>query len=139
VIAVAPRPHDPRERDEIARVGAWQVRQFSPGDAKLAYFTSRGFLHVQLWHAGAGISVLTPSRLTAGRFEAWLPGGQRPASYAWRDLMPHLDPVVIPTPAEVRAVERWFVARHEPPEVRLLRAWWAAAPGTRQRPRVRHV
>lgn len=134
---VPPASHDPNERHEIARVGTWQLRQFAPGDTKLPYFTTRGFLHVQLWHEDAGISILTPSRLTAGRYEAWLPDGQRVASPVWRGVVACLPPIPAPTAAELRAIERWFVVRHEPPEVRLLRTWWAAVPGVHGR--VRHV
>lgn len=119
-----PRPHDPREREVVGRAGAWEVRQFAAGDAKLAYFTVRGFLHLQLWHPQAQISILTPSRLTAGHFEAWL-ADTRIAVRRWVDLDAALGGRA-PAQAELRALERWFVLRHEPAELHLLRLWWAA-------------
>ncbi|MCA9690593.1 MAG: hypothetical protein R3A51_09190 [Nannocystaceae bacterium] len=75
-----PPPHDPRERILQRLLGPWHVRQFPPGDARLAYFTPRGLLHLQLWHPEAGVSVLTPSRLTNGRFEVFpVDGWKHPA------------------------------------------------------------
>lgn len=64
-----PPPHNPVERELAMRVGAWEVRVF--GGRKLEYFVSRGFWHLQLWHPDAGISILTPSRLTRGLYEAF--------------------------------------------------------------------
>ena len=62
-------PHDPRERETIDNTGDWLVLQFPTTDQKLEYFTRFGFLHLQLWHPVAEISVLTPSRLTDGCYE----------------------------------------------------------------------
>jgi len=64
-------PHDPRERAAIDSVGEWLVCQFPAGDQRLEYFADRGFLHLQLWHPIAEISVLTPSRLTEDCFEMY--------------------------------------------------------------------
>jgi len=66
-----PPPHDPRERALVDFVDGWQVRVFPATDPKFRYFVSRRLLHVQLWHPEARVSVLTPSRLTAGCFEAF--------------------------------------------------------------------
>lgn len=62
-----PAPHDPRERELALLEGLWEVRIF--GGRKFEYFVSRGFWHLQLWHPTAGVSVLTPSRLTLGFYE----------------------------------------------------------------------
>lgn len=130
-----PPPHDPRERVPLADLGAWQVLQFPREDPKLAYFTTRGFLHLQLWHAGARLSILTPSRLTAGRFETWRAGGPRTSAAEWSELAAQVADVTLPVAAQVRALERWMVSRHEPAQLRLLRTWWrgAAPPAHRGR------
>jgi hypothetical protein len=119
-----PSPHDPWERCALAWVGEWDVRQFSTADPKLDYFRRRGFLHLQLWHPGARISILTPSRLTAGNFEAWAQGGERFAVSRWNDLGAHFEGIALPTATEVAALESWFVRREEPRALHQLRTWW---------------
>jgi hypothetical protein len=128
-----PSPHDPRERVAIGAAGQWSIRQFAPQDPKLAYFTGRGFLHLQLWHPEHRISILTPSRLTAGRFEAWAVGGDRLTVVSWDEIAAGLGDITAPTAAEIRALERWLVMRHEPAPLRLLRTWWAAPPARQVR------
>lgn len=64
-----PPPHDPRERERTLVVEGWEVRLFT--GRKLEYFVPRGFWHLQLWHPHARVSVLTPSRLTCGLYEAY--------------------------------------------------------------------
>lgn len=121
-------PHDPREREVVAVAASWHVLQFPPVDPKLAYFASRGFLHLQLWQPETRWSILTPSRLTAGNFEARPVGGERIATRSWAALAAALaaHDVLVPGAAEVRALERWLVMRRETPQLRLLRTWWAA-------------
>lgn len=64
-----PPPHDPRERELTLYLGDWQLRVF---DGRFSeYFIPRGLWHLQLWHAERQISVLTPSRLTSGLYEAF--------------------------------------------------------------------
>ena len=79
-----PRPHDPRERilvDTCAPDLAhptyrhWEVRQFDPAGIFHCYFGDHGMLHLQLWHPWSGVSLLTPSRLTAGRYEVFPSAG----------------------------------------------------------------
>ncbi|MGK3987002.1 hypothetical protein WME99_28440 [Sorangium sp. So ce136] len=64
-----PPPHDPRERELALVVAGWEVRLFA--GRKFDYFVTRGFWHLQLWHPEARVSVLTPSRLTRGLYEAY--------------------------------------------------------------------
>ncbi|XXX73227.1 hypothetical protein WMF30_36820 [Sorangium sp. So ce134] len=64
-----PPPHDPRERELALVVAGWEVRVFV--GRKFEYFVARGFWHLQLWHPEARVSVLTPSRLTRGLYEAY--------------------------------------------------------------------
>jgi hypothetical protein len=64
-----PAPHDPRERELALFLDGWEVRIF--GGRMFQYFVSRGFWHVQLWHPVARVSLLTPSRLTCGFYEAF--------------------------------------------------------------------
>lgn len=66
---IPPPPHDPRERGLALKVSDWEVRVF--GGRKFQYFVRRGLWHVQLWHPRARISVLTPSHLTRGFYEAF--------------------------------------------------------------------
>jgi hypothetical protein len=120
-----PRPHDPRDRAVVADLGIWQARQFAVDDAKLAYFAPRGFLHLQLWHAGRGVSVLTPSRITGGRYETWAADGERIAAWSWDEIQELLVGLAVPGQRRLAALEAWFVKRHEPRQVHLLRRWWA--------------
>ena len=126
-----PRPHDPTEREVVSYLGDWQVRQFPESDSKLAYFTGRGFLHVQLWHPGRGVSVLTPSRLTGGRFDVWTDDGRMSLPH-WNAVRQAIAEVATPGPVEVEALERWFVLRHETADIHLLRVWWASQPRARR-------
>ncbi|WP_438004112.1 hypothetical protein WME89_35480 [Sorangium sp. So ce321] len=64
-----PPPHDPRERELALVVAGWEVRLF--GGRRFEYLVTRGFWHLQLWHPEARVSVLTPSRLTRGLYEAY--------------------------------------------------------------------
>jgi hypothetical protein len=64
-----PPPHDPRERELALVTDGWEVRLFA--GSKFQYFVTRGFWHLQLWHPRERVSVLTPSRLTCGFYEAF--------------------------------------------------------------------
>lgn len=121
-----PRPHDPFERVVVAVADGWEICQFADADPRLAYFTPRGFRHVQLWHPDAQVSVLTPSKLTSGAFEVWSTT-VRFACPRWEDVVCALPEVILPGAAQVRAFEHWLVAVHEPPTVRLLRHVWRHA------------
>jgi hypothetical protein len=126
LVSSLPPPHDPGERTPVAWVGLWEVRQFPDGDARLAYFRPRGFHHLQLWHPSERISILTPSRLTAGRFEVWPESSLRSSAATWREVTEHLAGLGVesPTAVEIVALESWFLASDEPRAMRLLRLWW---------------
>lgn len=64
-----PPPHDPRERELALVIDGWELRLF--GERKFQYFVTRGLWHVQIWHPTGRVSVLTPSRLTCGFYEAY--------------------------------------------------------------------
>jgi len=66
-LARLPPLHAPFDRELLARVGPWEVRRHA--DDRFGYFATRSLLHLQLWHPACRVSVLTPSRLTGGRFE----------------------------------------------------------------------
>lgn len=75
-----PRPHDPGERLFVETCAPdlthptyrhWEVRLFDPAGIFHCYFGDHGMLHLQLWHPWSGVSLLTPSRLTAGRYEVF--------------------------------------------------------------------
>ena len=116
-----PPPHDPRERVVLGTVGAWQVLGFAPDDVKFDYFASRGFLHLQLWHPEKGVSLLTPSCLTAGRYEGFPLFGWK---YASADLakvsgfIGSLFDIEVPPGPWLLALHRWYVS---PAERRALR------------------
>jgi hypothetical protein len=131
LVSSLPPPHDPGERTLVAWVGLWEVRQFPDGDARLAYFRPRGFHHLQLWSAAERVSILTPSRLTAGQFEVWREGGQRSSAPTWRHVTEQLSGIAVPSALEISALESWFIEREEPRTLRLLRAWWRRAPSRR--------
>jgi hypothetical protein len=128
-----PRPHDPRDRQIVADLGAWEARQFAVDSDKLSYFAPRGYLHLQLWHPARAVSILTPSRITRGRYETWAAGGDRIAMASWRELGEVLRETPLPRPARLTAIERWFVHRHEPAAVLLLRRWWEVSSPRRSR------
>lgn len=131
LVSKLPPPHDPDERTGVAWVGLWQVRQFAEDDARLAYFRPRGFHHLQLWNPAERISILTPSRLTAGKFEVWPEGGERWSAATWREVGDRLAGIAVPSAIEVGALESWFIAREEPRSLRLLRLWWRREPAAR--------
>jgi hypothetical protein len=105
-----PRPHDPTERELVGQIGPWQVRRFPLSSAKHEYCARRGFLHLQLWHREAGVSVLTPSRLTGDQFDI-AGGGTRvvvPAPAALSQVLAahHIRP---PSMARLTALVEWHV------------------------------
>jgi hypothetical protein len=120
--------HDPTERELVAFAGDWELRQFSESDRRFAYFVTKGFAHVQLWHRASGTSIITPSRMTGGNFELFS-GTQdlRFAASTWIAIADALDALGVAPPSrhEVRAIERWFVLPNETRAGRLLRSWWA--------------
>ncbi|MBX3259642.1 MAG: hypothetical protein KIS78_27160 [Labilithrix sp.] len=105
-----PPPHDPRDREATLRLGAWEVR-VSTGRA-FECFVQRGLWHVQLWHAEAKISILTPSRLTGGAYEAFPSHGWKARSQTYEGLVGILEAehgVRLPSVAQVHWVERQLV------------------------------
>lgn len=124
LVSSLPSPHDPGERTRVAWVGLWEVRQFPDGDARLAYFRPRGFHHLQLWNPAARISILTPSRLTAGMFEVWPERGERSSAATWRQVTEQLSGIAMPSALEnLRAgelVHRARRAAHAAPPAHLV-------------------
>lgn len=111
-----PPPHDPRERALVAVLDGWEVRVFPPCDQKYQYFVSRGFLHAQLWHREAGVSVLTPSRLTGGLFELFpYAGWKAPVRTAplLRSMVAQTHGVPLPSLRRLRSVIEWYVRAEE--------------------------
>lgn len=109
-VAWPPPPHDPRERELALRLGGWEVRLF--GNPKFEYFVTRGFWHLQLWHPLGRVSVLTPSRLTRGFYEAfpvfdWK--GHASTYDALANLVSRIHSVRLPQGADVARVEKALV------------------------------
>ena len=105
-----PPPHDPRERELALMLDAWEVRLF--GGRKLEYFVTRGFWHAQLWHPEARISILTPSRLTLGLYEAFPIANWKAQAPDYDKLTTLLDgvhAVALPPRLAVLRVERALV------------------------------
>jgi hypothetical protein len=104
--------HAPADRELLARVGSWEVRRHAAEDERFAYLVSRAMLHVQLWHPARRISVLTPSRLTAGRFEI-ARGTHRVSVATWPGVVTLLPDHGLPGSAELAALTMWLVVRCE--------------------------
>ncbi len=113
-----PPPHDPRERILVDHLGDWEIRVFSPTGDFHRYFAAKGMLHVQLWHAEARLSLLTPSPITAGRFEVYPLAGWKHARHGYRELAQEVRSgcgVVLPRFDRVLGLMRMFA----PPAVSL--------------------
>ncbi len=104
--------HAPGERETFATLGDWEVKRHAESQGHHAYFASRGFLHLQLWHADARVSILTPSRLTNGRFEIWREG-VRISVRTWDEVASRLAELAMPSGTEVAAMYAWTVVRDE--------------------------
>jgi hypothetical protein len=120
-----PRPHDPADRVPLARIGEWEVRRFEEDGALFGYAAPRGLLHLQLWHPRRAVSLLTPSRLTGGRYEAFPIAGWKLAAKSLEvigGVVRGEHGVVVPSPGRMRALERWFVTAAERVA---LREWMA--------------
>jgi hypothetical protein len=105
-----PPPHDPRERVCVAGWNGWEVRSFAANDRRRGYLASHGMGHVQLWHPGAGVSVLTPSRLTGDQIEIYpIAGWKRAATdtQAASALVRYAFQLTLPGPARLHAFARW--------------------------------
>ena len=84
--ATPPPLHDPCERILVESLGEWQIRIFRPSGDFHRYFAAKGILHVQLWHPEARVSLLTPSPLTAGRYEVYPFAGWKHARHSYQML-----------------------------------------------------
>lgn len=98
------------DRIVIAKLGEWEVRRHDEGERPHSYFARRGFLHLQLWQPALGISILTPSGLTNGRFEIWR-DGLRISQADWHGVVRCLGGTGLPSAREVDAFCRWTVLR----------------------------
>ena len=107
-----PPLHAPDDRELIANIGPWQVRRHAERDERFAYFASRAFLHVQLWRPDHEVSILTPSRLTRGRFEIAV-GWRRVWVSTWPGVVAQLPEHELPSGSELAALTMWLVVRSE--------------------------
>lgn len=97
-------------------IGGWEIRIFPDGDRKAEYFAPRGFLHAQLWHPLARVSVLTPSALTGGLFELFpYQGWKAPVCNPslLRALIVETHGVSFLTVPQMEAVMEWHVRAAE--------------------------
>lgn len=101
-----PPLHAPHDRELLARVGPWEVRRHA--DDRCADFATRSLLHLQLWNPVLRVSVLTPSRLTGGRFEiatetrrAWV--------VDWPGVVEQLSDHELPNASELAALTLWLI------------------------------
>ena len=107
-----PTTHDPAERVVIGHVGEWQIRDFPRERLEDGFSRSPGIGHVQLWLPHAEVSVLTPSILTRGRWEAYPVNWARFSTSYFGLLNEFLRVelgVELPTGPEMHRVVRWFV------------------------------
>lgn len=110
--SMRPPAHDPTERMLLTWAEGWQVRVFAETDFRYGYFARKRMLHVQLWHPRARVSVLTPSRFTADRWElhgerAWRITADDPRAID-RVLAPIFG-VRLPNIMTLLGLEYWFV------------------------------
>ncbi len=112
-----PAPHDPREREVVASAGGWEVLQFPEGDSRIRYFAPRDMLHLQLWHPGRRISILTPSRITGGLYEVVLASfgdrGRTSSLPALREALREVLSVDLPSDRQFQRWTSWYVERYE--------------------------
>lgn len=101
------RPHDPKDRLAVASLAEWEVRVFDPTGSFFSFFRRHGLLHLQLWHPASGTSVLTPSRLTGGRYELRRADGEVCRAASWEDC-----------------VGLFFAGDDPPPPASAWRTWW---------------
>ena len=104
--------HSLVERQRFATLGEWEVRRHLETGGQHAYFAPRGFLHLQLWHASAEVSILTPSQLTNDRFEIWR-DGLRIRVGTWHEVVAHLPGLALPCATELATLWLWTVVRDE--------------------------
>lgn len=90
--------------------------QFATDDARLSYLAARQMLHLQLWHEGLGVSVLTPSRLTGGLYEVMLAAhadrGRTPSQGALRAALSEALGLDLPPERQLARWTTWFVDRY---------------------------
>lgn len=113
-MAPPPPPHDPSQRELVARLDGWEVRAFPEEGRMHLYFAPRGLLHLQLWHPKRRISVLTPSRLTMHRWEVFPVAGWKlpiASDNILRDVVEGRLGIPLPCPTALEAVQRWFLER----------------------------
>jgi hypothetical protein len=125
--AVSVRPavsHAVAERAVVGQCGRWEVRRHALSEPAVAGYVQGGYLHLQLWCARSGISILTPSRLTAGLFDLQLADGARVRAHLYQRIVDALPAAVrAPSESDVAALERWHVLPHEPAAHRAARTW----------------
>jgi hypothetical protein len=109
-VARLPPLHAPFDRELLARVGPWEVRRHA--DDRVGYFATRALLHLQLWHPTCRVSVLTPSRLTADRFEI-ATETRRARVDDWAAVLDELPDHDLPGGSELATFTMWLVVRCE--------------------------
>lgn len=112
----APPPHAPADRIEVDTsvtsfdspvLCTWQVRIFDPAGQFHLYCGTTGFAHIQLWNPWFGVSLLTPSRLTASRYEAFPIAGWKYACDDYADIVYVIEKMyatIMPSAARVIAL-----------------------------------
>jgi len=107
--------HNPEQRCFVHQVGSWYILRHAANDPMVSWLAPRGLLHLQLYHAPTGLSVLTPSGLTEGTYELG-EGAERARYHCYGCLNGHLvreHGVHLPCLRSVRWAERWFVRAAE--------------------------
>jgi hypothetical protein len=105
-----PSPHDPRERETALLLEGWEVRVVT--GRWFQYFVTHGLWHLQLWSPAGRVSILTPSRLTRGLYEAFPVSNWKTSAPTYdrlATLITGLGPAHLLAAAQVLALERSFV------------------------------
>lgn len=102
------RHHQPSRRVVVDSLGGWEMRAYARNSSLHAHHASRGELHLQLLHAATGVSVLTRSALTGGKFEV-LHGRNRYRARCWAGVQRVLGALALPTAKWVTESEVFYV------------------------------
>lgn len=82
--------HRPGLRKTLAKVDGFEVLGFDSHTRQFQDFAQKGLLHLQLFNQKEEISILTPSPLTDGHFEALTPEEGRIAARCYPALAHYL-------------------------------------------------
>lgn len=102
------RHHQPAHRVVVDYLGGWEMRVYAKNSAVHRERSARGELHLQLFFRELGVSVLTRSALTDGKFEI-LHKRNRYRTSSWDGVQRVLGTLPLPTAKWVTENEVFYV------------------------------